>query len=77
MSTRATAVSNLMVNEMTTKEELLQALEQIPESDPEKVLSFVRSLQPSSDRSDADLFWQAYLHSRQERAEVYRRLANS
>jgi len=62
---------------MTTREKLIRELERVPETELGKVLAFVRSLQPSSDSSDGDLFWQAHLESKQERAEVYRRLAES
>lgn len=64
---------------MTVKEQLLQELEQMPEPTLQKVLEFVRSLtseQPSSDENQ-DPCWQAYLESKREREEVYRRLANS
>ncbi|MBK4729627.1 DUF2281 domain-containing protein [Oxynema sp. CENA135] len=60
---------------MTVKGELIQALEQISETELGKVLEFVRSLKSSSTESDP--VWQAYLESKREREEVYRRLANS
>ena len=62
---------------MTLKEELIQELEQVSETELVKVLKFVRSLKSNSTQSEADLVWQAYLVSEQEREEVYRRLANS
>lgn len=63
---------------MTIKEQIMQELEQIPESQLRQVLEFVRSLQAPS-RSDevSSEVWQAYLASKREREEVYRRLANS
>ena len=62
---------------MTIKEQLLQELDQVPESDLQKVLEFVRSLKAEKQSSINDRVWQAYLDSEREREEVYRRLANS
>jgi len=63
---------------MTIKEQLLDELDQIPESVLPEVLEFVRSLktrqQTELQQSDT---WKAYLASKQQREEVYRRLANS
>jgi hypothetical protein len=57
---------------MTTKEQIIQELEQVPEEALSKVLELVRALSESK----AERVWQAYLESEQEREEVYRRLAN-
>jgi hypothetical protein len=63
---------------MTIKEQLIQELEQLPEAQLEAVLTLVRSLKAESDQDSYDSrVWQAYLESKQEREEVYRRLANS
>lgn len=68
---------------MSTKEQLLQALDQASEFELEQILKFVSSLKsqghkkPESFDSHRDAVWQAYLASKQEREEVYRRLANS
>ena len=70
---------------MTLKEELIQELEHLSESDLLKVLEYVRvellrttsEEAAAADPSGDDLVWQAYLASEQEREEVYRRLANS
>jgi hypothetical protein len=62
---------------MTLKEELIQELEQVPEAELGKVLEFVRSLKAHAAQPDANPVWQAYLASKREREEVYRRLANS
>lgn len=69
---------------MTTKEQIIQELEQLPEAQLEAVLALVHSLkqqhrdEPESANLDRDSpIWQAYLASKQEREEVYRRLANS
>ena len=63
---------------MTTKDLLLQEIDQVPEHRLEEVLEFVRSLKAkhpaNSEHSDV---WNAYLASKREREEVYRRLANS
>lgn len=65
------------VKTMTLKEELMQELEQVPETELAKVLEFVRSLKSTSAQSETDSVWQAYLESEREREEVYRRLASS
>jgi len=62
---------------MTLKEELMRELEQVPEADLAKVLQFVRALKAESAQPIDSPVWQAYLESKQERAEVYRRLADS
>ncbi|MFM7450175.1 MAG: hypothetical protein ACKO24_16455 [Leptolyngbyaceae cyanobacterium] len=62
---------------MTLKEELMQELEQVTETELAKVLEFVRSLKSTSAPSEDNPVWQAYLESKREREEVYRRLANS
>ena len=63
---------------MTIKEQILEKIDQLPESALLEVLEFVRSLkarhQLQLQQSDA---WKAYLASKQERKEVYRRLASS
>jgi len=63
---------------MTTKEQIMQALDQVPEPKLPEVLAFIRSLEatnhPPTVRPEV---WQAYLDSEREREEVYRRLANS
>ncbi|AFZ11765.1 hypothetical protein Cri9333_0848 [Crinalium epipsammum PCC 9333] len=63
---------------MAIKDQLIQEIDQVPESDLAEVLEFVRSLkakhQPQSQETDT---WKAYLASKKEREEVYRRLANS
>lgn len=61
---------------MTTKEEIIQELDQVPESVLQKVLEFVRSLK-TEEQILEEKAWQAYLNSEQEREEVYHRLANS
>ncbi|HEY9696214.1 MAG TPA: hypothetical protein V6D10_03060 [Trichocoleus sp.] len=65
---------------MTTKEQIIQALDRMPESSLQKVLAFTKELQFKANSPEAALdeqAWQAYLESEQEREEVYRRLANS
>ncbi|MBW4470286.1 MAG: DUF2281 domain-containing protein [Stenomitos rutilans HA7619-LM2] len=63
---------------MTTKEQIIQALDQLPEPKLTDVLTFIHSLEatdtPPAVRPEV---WQAYLDSEREREEVYRRLANS
>jgi hypothetical protein len=62
---------------MTTKEQILQELDQIPEQYLPKVLEFLRHVQHESQEEIDEAGWQAYLESEKEREEVYRRLANA
>ena len=62
---------------MRIKEQLLQELDQVPESTLQEVLEFVRYLKAEKQSNIEDRVWQAYLESEREREEVYRRLANS
>jgi hypothetical protein len=68
---------------MTLKDEIIRELDQLPETFLEDILSIVRSLKEKQsnavidDTSQDNAVWQAYLDSKQERAEVYRRLADS
>lgn len=62
---------------MTTKDLLLQEIDQVPEHRLEEVLEFVRSLKAKQQPEIDPKVWQVYLDSEREREEVYRRLANS
>lgn len=63
---------------MTTKEQIIQEIEQIPDSRLEEVLFFVRSLKSESQqKTPSTAAFQAFLKSLEEREEVYRRLADS
>jgi hypothetical protein len=63
---------------MTIKEQILQELEQIPESQLSELLEVVRIFKEKyQNNSDDSEVWQAYLASKREREEVYRRLADS
>jgi hypothetical protein len=63
---------------MATKEQLIHEIDQMPDSMIEQVLEFVLSLKTKhSSESNSSDFWNAYLASKREREEVYRRLANS
>lgn len=63
---------------MTTKEQILQELDRVPESAMEEVLEFVLALQTKQNaQTQKSDVWKAYLASKKEREEVYRRLANS
>ncbi|MFM7425494.1 MAG: DUF2281 domain-containing protein [Elainella sp.] len=74
-----------MSQDTLTKEQILQELEKLPEARWLEVLEFIQVLQASSEPSTQENSnsvqqseaWAAYLASKQERAEVYRRLANS
>ena len=63
---------------MTTKDLIIQELDQVPESALIEVLEIVRTLKEKhSFHSVRPDVWEAYLASKREREEVYRRLANS
>ena len=63
---------------MTTKEQILQELDRVPESAMSEVLEFVLALQVKhSTQTHKSDVWKAYLASQSERKEVYHRLANS
>lgn len=70
---------------MTTKEQIIQEIEQVPEPLLEEVLEFVRFLKVRSEaRSEKEHstrarpeVWEAYLRVEEENEEVFRRLANS
>jgi hypothetical protein len=62
---------------MTTKDLIIQELEQLPEPDLEQVLRTIRALKKDKSANLDEQIWQAYLESEQENEEVYRRLANS
>ena len=63
---------------MTVKEQIIQELEQIPESQLNELLQVVRFFKEKcqNDSQDSEV-WEAYLASKREREEVYRRLADS
>jgi hypothetical protein len=63
---------------MTTKDLIIQELDQLPEPALEKLLEIVRNLKVESSKDIVrQEVWDAYLASKQEREEVYCRLANS
>ncbi|MEO0841318.1 MAG: DUF2281 domain-containing protein [Cyanobacteria bacterium J06643_5] len=63
---------------MNVKEQIIQELEQIPESQLDELLQVVRFFKEKyQDNSKESEVWQAYLASKRERKEVYRRLADS
>lgn len=63
---------------MTIKEQIIEKIDQLPESALLEVLEFVRSIKNDEQQLNIDdRVWQAYLDSEREREEVYRRLANS
>lgn len=63
---------------MTTKELIIQALNEIPESALPEILEYVRDRKAEhSEPIVRKEVWDAYKASIQERGEVYRRLANS
>lgn len=63
---------------MTLKEQVMQELEQAPDSTLEEVLELLLYLKGrEQSQLEQRPAWKAFLSSKQERAEVYRRLANS
>ena len=63
---------------MTTKDLIIQALDDVPESALPEILDYVRSQKaPHPKPSVRKEVWDAYEASLQERDEVYRRLADS
>ena len=62
---------------MNTKEQIIQEIEQVPESQLEEVLAFVRSLKVKPQEKTHSKAVQAFLVSLEERKEVYQRLADS
>ncbi len=62
---------------MSTKDLIIQELDQLPEPLLSRVLESIRRLKTAELGKAEDPVWQAYLASEQENEEVYRRLANS
>lgn len=62
---------------MATKDLIIQALDELPESALPEILEYVRGQKPKQSQSLQERIWQAYLESEQERDEVHRRLADS
>lgn len=63
---------------MTTKDLIIQALDEVPESALLEILEFVRDRKVHHSQSSVRKeVWEAYKASLQEREEVYRRLADS
>ena len=67
---------------MSIKEKILQELEQLPDSSLQEVLNLISKLKDDLEEKQtstisSDQVWQAYLKSKKEREEVYRRLADS
>lgn len=60
---------------MNTKEKIIQEIETLPESRLTEVLTYIQQIK--NQPINTDEVWQAYLESKQEREEVYRRLAES
>jgi hypothetical protein len=62
---------------MTTKDLIIQALDEVPESALPEILEFVRDRKLKQTQILQEQIWQSYLESEREREEVYRRLADS
>lgn len=60
---------------MNTKEKIIQEIEALPESSLTEILTYIQQLKKTEDNTND--IWKAYLNSKQERKEVYRRLAES
>ena len=62
---------------MSTKDLIIQELDQLPEPLLSRVLESIRELKNAELGQANNRVWQAYLASEQENEEVYRRLADS
>jgi hypothetical protein len=60
---------------MNTKEKIIEEIEALPESSLTEILTYIQQLKKAEDNTND--IWNAYLNSKQERKEVYRRLAES
>lgn len=61
----------------TLKDEILEAIDDLPAETLTEILAYIKSRQPSAETAKDSTIWQAYQRSKQKRAEVYRRLADS
>lgn len=62
---------------MNTKEQIIQEIDSLSESQLQKILELVQSLKPKPEVKNHSKAVQAFLDSLEERQEVYRRLADS
>ncbi|WP_107668541.1 DUF2281 domain-containing protein [Cyanothece sp. BG0011] len=60
---------------MNTKEKIIQEIESLSESSLTDILTYIQQLKKVE--TNTNDIWNAYLNSKQERKEVYRRLAES
>ncbi len=60
---------------MNTKEKIIAEIETLPESSLTEILIYIKQLKKTEDNTND--IWKTYLNSKQERKEVYRRLAES
>jgi hypothetical protein len=67
----------MTVTTATLKEQILEALDQVPDEALLEILGYVQALKPGPNFATTDEVRQAYLDSEKEHEEVYRRLANS
>ncbi|PZV00430.1 MAG: DUF2281 domain-containing protein [Leptolyngbya sp.] len=61
----------------TLKDQILEAIDPLPVETLAEILDYIKSRQPSAETTEESAVWQAYQRSKQKRAEVYRRLADS
>jgi hypothetical protein len=61
----------------TLKDQILEAIDHLPAETLAEILDYVKSRQLSAETVEESAVWQAYQRSKQKRAEVYRRLADS
>ncbi|MGB3308123.1 MAG: DUF2281 domain-containing protein [Nodosilinea sp.] len=66
-----------MTTTATLKNKILEEIDDLPAETLAEILAYVKSHKPSAKTAEDSAVWQAYQRSKQERAEVYRRLANS
>ncbi|MBE9156626.1 DUF2281 domain-containing protein [Nodosilinea sp. LEGE 06152] len=66
-----------MTTTTTLKDEILEAIDDLPAETLTEILVYIKSRKPLAETVKDSAIWQAYQRSKQKRAEVYRRLADS
>ncbi|WP_430712418.1 DUF2281 domain-containing protein [Nodosilinea sp. AN01ver1] len=66
-----------MTTTATLKDKILEELDDLSAETLTEILAYVKSRKPSVETAKDSAIWQAYQRSKQKRAEVYRRLADS
>jgi hypothetical protein len=66
-----------MTTTTTLKDKILEEIDDLPAETLADILAYVKSRKPAATTVEDSAIWQAYQRSKQKRAEVYRRLADS